>query len=107
MPELARRQYDRDLYRVNYYNNSNNYYNNNNNIKSVRNHSTRTANAKKIARNNLIHRIVSVGIVSLLGLTILPIGFNKVTKMMFNPTPYKEVKADYQQLLFPNIKLYF
>ena len=101
MPELARRQYDRDLYRVNYYNNNNNYYNNNNNIKSVRNHSTRTANAKKIARNNLIHRIVSVGIVSLLGLTILPVGFNKVTKMMFNPTPYKEVKADYQQLLFP------
>lgn len=102
MPELARRQYDRDLYRVNYYNNNNNYYNNNNNnIKSVRNHSTRTANAKKIARNNLIHRIVSVGIVALLGLTILPVGFNKVTKMMFNPTPYKEVKADYQQLLFP------
>ncbi len=59
------------------------------------------ANSKKIARNYLIHRIISVGVVSLLGMSILPYGFNKVSKMMFNPTPYKEVKVDYGQLRFP------
>lgn len=61
----------------------------------------RTANEKKIKRNYLIHRIVSVALVSLLGLSILPIGFNKVTKGFFNPTPHKNVKTDYSQLLFP------
>ena len=100
MPELARRQYDRDLYRVNHYN-SNRYYSNSENVQVVRNSSTRTANTKKIARNNLIHRIISVAVISAIGLTILPIGFNKVTKMMFKPTPYKEVKTDYEQILFP------
>lgn len=59
------------------------------------------ANSKKIARNYLIHKIISVGIVSLLGISILPYGFNKVSKMMFNPTPYKEVKVDFAQLRFP------
>ena len=96
MPELARRQYDRDLYRVNSY--ENNRYTN---VRPVRPYSTRTADAKKIARNNFIHRLISVAVVSVIGLAILPIGFNKVTKKMFNPTPYKEVKTDYRELLFP------
>lgn len=61
----------------------------------------RTVNEKKIKRNYLIHRIVSVSLVSLLGLSVLPTGFNKITKGFFNPTPYKNVKADYSQLLFP------
>lgn len=60
-----------------------------------------TADKKKIERNYLIHRIVSIAVVSALALTVLPYGFNKVTRNMFNPTPYKNVKADYQQLLFP------
>jgi len=61
----------------------------------------RTVNEKKVKRNYLIHKIISVAFVSLLGLSILPVGFNKVTKGFFNPTPYKNVKADYQQMLFP------
>ena len=103
MPELARRQYGRDLYRVNHYDNRYYRYENtgNSGVRVAKPHSTRTANSQKIERNNFIHRIISVAIVSLLGLTILPVGFNKVTKMMFNPTPYKDVKADYQQILFP------
>ena len=112
MPELARRQYDRDLYRVNHYGsnynvNSNYGYNkrnSQNNAESVhviKSHSKRTANSQKIARNNLIHKIVSVAVISALGLTILPIGFNKITKSIFNPTPYKSVKTDYRQMLFP------
>ena len=61
----------------------------------------RTVDSKKVARNYLIHRIISVSVVTFLGLSILPYGFNKVTKMIFNPTPYKSVKADYAQLRFP------
>lgn len=60
-----------------------------------------TANKKKIERNYFIHKIISASVVSLLALTVLPYGFNKVTKQIFNPTPYKNVKTDYQQLLFP------
>lgn len=110
MPEVARRQYNRDLYRVNQYG-SNNSLNTNytrqdsqygaENVQYVRNYSTRTANSKKIARNNFIHKIISVAVISVLGLTILPVGFNKITKSIFNPTPYKSVKADYRQMLFP------
>lgn len=58
-------------------------------------------NEKKVKRNYLIHRLISVAFVSFLGLSVLPIGFNKVTKGFFNPTPYKNIKADYRQLLFP------
>lgn len=100
MPELARRQYDRQQYRINHYNTG--YYNTGN-VQVVREpvRVRRKVDTKKVQRNYLIHRIVSVAAVSLLGLTILPAGFNKVTKMMFNPTPYKEVRADYHKLLFP------
>ncbi len=56
---------------------------------------------QKVKRNYLIHRIISVGLVSLLGFSVLPIGFNKVTKGIFNPTPYKNIKVDYEQLRFP------
>ena len=96
MPELARRQYDRDLYRVNHYGsnysvnssygyNRRNSQNNGESVHVVRNHSTRTANSQKIARNNLIHKIVSVAVISVLGLTILPVGFNKITKSNYQP----------------------
>ena len=100
MPELARRQYDRRQYRINYYNTT---YTNSASVKVVHEpvHVRHTVNTKKVARNNLIHRIISVAFVSLLGFTVLPYGFNRVTKLMFNPTPYKEVRADYYKLLFP------
>ncbi len=100
MPELARRQYDKQQYRINYYGTDYQKRTNTGTIKKTvpLRHSV---NTKKVARNNLIHRIISVAVVSILGLTILPYGFNRVTKFMFNPTPYKEIKADYNKLLFP------
>lgn len=107
MPELARREYNSRYYTRREYN-----YSSLNNVErrvaqpyphgATQFRSNRlTANKKKIERNYLIHKIVSVAFVSLLAFTILPYGFNKVTKNLFNPTPYKNVKADYQQLLFP------
>ncbi len=100
MPELARRQYGRQQYRVNQYNTAYNA----GNIRVV-NEAVYTkkhkVNTKKVQRNYLIHKIISVAVISLFGLTVLPYGFNNVTKMMFNPTPYKNVKTDYHKLLFP------
>lgn len=59
------------------------------------------ANQKKIQRNHLIQRIVSILVIVLFALTVLPYGFNKVTKRLFAPTPYKTVKTDYHQIVFP------
>ena len=99
MPELARRQYDRQQYRINQYDSVHNV----GNVKIVKEslNSKHKVNTQKVQRNYLIHRIVSIAVISLFGFTILPYGFNKVTKMMFNPTPYKNIKTDYHQLLFP------
>ena len=99
MPELARQQYDRQQYRINQYH-ATDY---SDSVKVVRRpvYTRAKVNTKKVQRNYLIHKIVSVAVVSILGFTILPYGFNNVTKFMFNPTPYKEVKADYYNLLFP------
>lgn len=103
MPEVARREYDSRYYTQREYSSSLHT------VRTVQPYPQRnqyrsnrlTADKKKIERNYLIHKIVSVAFVSLLAFTVLPYGFNKVTKNMFNPTPYKNVKADYQQLLFP------
>jgi len=98
MPELARRNYE-DYYSKNY-----------KSFQSVNLHTVQkpaqqklrpTVNKKKVERNYLVHKIISFTIVSLLALTVLPIGFNKITKFIFNPTPYKNIKIDYQQILFP------
>lgn len=97
MPELARREYyDNRYYARREYNTPLHTV-----PQSHLRSSKLTADKKKIERNYLIHRIVSVAVVSALALTVLPYGFNKVTRNMFNPTPYKNVKTDYQQLLFP------
>lgn len=89
MPELARRDY--------YY--SQNYERT---LRPVPQRPKRpVVNQKKVQRNYFVHRIISIAVVSLLAFTLLPIGFNKVTKFIFNPTPYKNIKVDYQQILFP------
>ena len=101
MPELARQQYSNRYQQYTYPQQTYNHTNRRayNNAHTV--HIKHKANQKKIERNYLIHRIISVGVVALLGFSVLPYGFNKVTKFMLNPTPYKNVKTDYQQLLFP------
>lgn len=100
MPELARQEYNRQKYRINYYGAEYRQgVNTHSKVKTVP--LRKTVDSRKVARNNFIHRIISVAVVSVLGFTVLPYGFNRVTKFMFNPTPYKEVKADYHKLLFP------
>ncbi len=110
MPELAR-QYDRSKYRYNNYQSSEqrSYYQQTQyreqprTIHAVPNQQyvRRTVNTKKVQRNNFIHRVISISLVMLMGVFILPKGFEKVTKPMFTGTPYKNVKVDYQNLRFP------
>lgn len=103
MPELARREYyDNRYYARREYNTPLHTVERQTPQRGTQLRSNKlTADKKKNERNYLIHRIVSVAVVSALALTVLPYGFNKVTRNMFNPTPYKNVKTDYQQLLFP------
>ena len=98
MPELARQQYN-NRYSQYTYPRQTTFTRTNTQKRPV--YIKRQADKKKIERNYFIHRIVSVAVVAMLGFSVLPYGFNKVTKFMLNPTPYKNVKADYQQLLFP------
>lgn len=56
---------------------------------------------RKIKRENPVARLLSVIVMILLGVFVLPISFNKITKMMFVQTPLKTVKADYYQMLYP------
>lgn len=99
MPEYARRDYESRYYSQNYRYSE---YKNTTNLRAVpQPKQKRTVNTKKVERNYLIHRIISVAIVSLLAFTILPVGFNKVSKFIFNPTPYKNIKVDSHQLVFP------
>lgn len=99
MPEYARRDYESRYYSQNYRYSE---YKNTTNLRAVpQPKQKRTVNTKKVERNYLIHRIISVAIVSLFAFTILPVGFNKVSKFIFNPTPYKNIKVDSHQLVFP------
>lgn len=95
MPETAIQRYDNRYVRRNYSQPQNIYK------MEPRKSSRYTVDRKKVERNYFIHRIISVAAVSLIGLSILPFGFNKVTKMMFNPTPNKNIKTDYRQIIFP------
>lgn len=96
MPKLAEYTNNRYYTQYNYQ-----YTNNRPNLHTIQKTVRPSVDKKKVERNYFIHRIISVAFVALLGFTILPYGFNKVTKQIFNPTPYKEIKTDYQQLLFP------
>lgn len=99
MPKVARRDYESRYYSENYRYSE---YENTRNLRAVPQlKSERTVNTKKVERNYLIHKIISVLIVSLLAFTVLPVGFNKVSKFIFNPTPYKNIKVDSHQLVFP------
>ena len=99
MPELARREQENRYYVRREYNTNmhtveretythqsqytqQSYQNYQQRGSQLRSHKL-SANQKKIERNYLIHRIVSVAVVSALALTVLPYGFNKITKNIF------------------------
>lgn len=105
MPKLARQEniYRYDTYSTDY---SENYYIKRHNVREQYVQSSnirlkRVVNKKKVNRNNLIHKIVSTLFLLVLAFTVIPYGFNRVTKLLFNPTPLKTVRVDYRNLVFP------
>jgi len=104
MPELAKKYsnsyYNFDRQYSSPYRNSYREMVRHSNVKPV--HIRKTADKKKIERNNLIHRIVSVALVSAIGFSILPACFNHFVKpVLKGGSLYPTVKTDYQQLRFP------
>lgn len=56
---------------------------------------------RKVKQENPLARFFAILITVMIGIFILPISFEKVTKSFFIKTPYQNVKADYYQLLYP------
>lgn len=99
MPKLA--QYENDYYYNRYDTGYSKYYQRHETRKVEQLRPKKEVDTKKVKRNFLIHRVISVLFVTLIAFTVLPYGFNKVTKFLFNPTPYKNIKVDYSHLVFP------
>lgn len=58
---------------------------------------------KKIKKNQLISRVISLSFMIAVGLFVLPTGFKNVTVSMFTKSPYPHIKADYHNILFPTV----
>lgn len=61
-------------------------------------------NQKKVNRYNMIHRCLSVAVMLVIGCSVLPYGYNRVTKSMFFKSPYPQVISDYQNQGYPTSK---
>lgn len=59
--------------------------------------------SKKADRNYFIHRCLSVAVMIAIGCSILPFGFNRVTKSMFFKSPYPEIESNFKQEGFPTV----
>lgn len=59
---------------------------------------------RKVQRKvNPIVRLIQLSLAAALGLYIIPFGIDRITKPLFAPTPYKEVKVDTKELLTPTV----
>ncbi|MBQ8459448.1 serine hydrolase [bacterium] len=106
MPKLAR-DYDSRYYseyRVSNYSQVYDYnayaHNHNSNYKDLR-ELNRPAKRRKSKRKNLVQFMISMSFLLFVLIYALPYSFNNVTKAMFAPTPYKEIKTDMNNLSFP------
>ncbi len=59
------------------------------------------ANKKKVKRNNILHKIISVIFFTLMAIFVLPLGFQRVTMSILNGSQYPEITTNYHQLRFP------
>lgn len=59
------------------------------------------ANKKKVKRNNILHKIISIIFFTLMAIFVLPFGFQKVTMSILTGSQYPEITTDYHQLRFP------
>lgn len=67
----------------------------NQNVKSKR------LKRKKSVKKNFVQSFINCLLSLILMFFVLPFGFNKITKSIFIPTPYKNIKTDLRQISFP------
>ena len=60
-------------------------------------------NSAKVKRNNLIARVVTLSVLSVLGVFVLPVGFKNIAGSIFTKSPYPNLKADYRKMIFPTV----
>ena len=60
-------------------------------------------NSAKVKRNNLIARVVTLSVLSVLGVFVLPVGFKNIAWSIFTKSPYPNLKADYRKMIFPTV----
>ncbi len=66
----------------------------------------RNANRPKVKRRkkkSLLQVVISFVFVMFLTFGVLPFSFNNITKAMFVPTPYQNIKTDMKELSFPTL----
>ena len=105
MPKLAQkydnRQYYADVYntypRVSEVRHLRDYQNPQKRVTSSR----LQANKKKVKRNNILHKIISLAFFTIIAIFVLPLGFNRVTMSFLHGSQYPEIKMDYHKLVFP------
>ena len=59
------------------------------------------ANKKKVKRNNILHKIISIVFFTLMAVFVLPLGFQRVTMSILTGSQYPEITTDYHHLRFP------
>lgn len=105
MPKLAEKYNYRNYYQNNYSNvqelPQRTYINRNNNtVKPAEPKYIRKSN-KKVQRNHLIHRVISILFLAALAAFVFPFTYNRVIKSFFHKSPYPAVKADYNKIVNP------
>lgn len=104
MPKLAEKYNYRNYYQNNYSNvqelPQRTYINRNNTVKPAEPKYIRKSN-KKVQRNHLIHRVISILFLAALAAFVFPFTYNRVIKSFFHKSPYPAVKADYNKIVNP------
>lgn len=104
MPKLAR-QYDSN-YLTSFQYSREVYYGSTSSHSEQRVHYTNLRNEnrpkrKQAKKKNLFQFLVSCSVLLFLLLCVMPFSFSNITKAMFVPTPYKNIKTDLNSLSFP------
>lgn len=58
----------------------------------------------KSKKRNMLHFLISAGLILTLFCTAIPYSFNKISKAIFIPTPYKSIQTDMYDLSFPTTR---
>lgn len=60
-------------------------------------------NNAKIERNRLLAKVITLSLLSILGIFVIPNGIKNIYGSMFTKSPYPNIKADYKKIIFPTV----